>query len=404
MKISKTIINTYNKQEILHLIRKKPGIYCAQIARKTDLSIPAVMKITEQLVNDGIVRRAGKCEIKKGKPPETFEFIHDAYYIIGVDVGTTHIAAILMDLNANIRYKYRIQTPEQKSPENIFEQVHVAIESIYQDNNDLIPKILGIGIGLAGIVNTQTNCIEFSPAFGWKDIPVNKYLKLSHPKPIIIENVTKAMALGEKWFGIARDVINMLCVNLGYGIGSALMLDGSIYNGDFHAAGELGHMVLEKDGPKCDCGNYGCLEALASANAISTQAKNLLASYPHSLLHHIVKSPSQIEAKHIFEAAKQSDPLSLSIVNKATNYIGIALANVINLMDINLIILEGGMTHSGTFLLDKIQFSLRQHLIHFTEGKVKLVISNLGMDAVSIGAATIILKKFVESGLDAEKL
>lgn len=404
MKIDKTIINTYNKQEIIHLVRRNPGTYCAQISRETGLSIPAVMKIMEQFVDNGIVKKAGKCEIQKGKHPETFEFIGDAYYLIGVDVGTTSIAAVLMDLEANIRYKYRVQTSSQKSPEEIFKQVNFAIESIYQDNKELIPHILGIGIGLAGIINTQTNCVEFSPAFGWKDVFINEYLKLSYSKPVIVENVTKAMALAEKWFGIARDVNNMLCVNLGYGIGSALMLDESIYTGDFHAAGELGHMVMEKDGPLCDCGNFGCLEAIASANAMAKRAQKLMPSYPDSLLHRLTEFPSQIEAKHLFDAANQQDSLSLSIVNEATNYIGIALANVINFMDINLIVLEGGMTRAGVFLLDKIKQSLRQHLIHFTEGKVKLVISNLGADAVSIGAATIILKKFVENGLDVEKI
>lgn len=402
MKIDKTTINNYNKQEIISIIRSSSETYCAQIARETGLSIPCVMKITDKLIADGLVRRSGRIGTPRGKNPEILQFVHDAYYIIGVDVGTTNIVTILMDLQANIIYKYCTQTSKDTSAVSIFAQVNHSIASVYENNKAYVKKILGIGIGMAGIVNSQDSRVDFSPAFGWRGVNARDYLVVPSPSMVVVENVTKAMALGEKWFGMAKTSRNMICVNLGYGIGSALMIDSYIHIGDSHAAGELGHMVLEQNGPLCGCGNRGCLEALASANAIKNQAIQFSKEYPDSLIPRIAGDINKIEAKTVFDAAKKGDKLATEIIDKAANYIGLALANVVNLLDINLIVLEGGLAKAGDILTRKINASINRHLIHSSGEKVRLCVSDLSSDAVAIGAATIILKRFIENGVNPD--
>lgn len=402
MKIDKTTINNYNKQEIISVIRRSPEAYCAQIARETGLSIPSVMHITDKLVTDGLLRKSGRICTPRGKNPEILQFAHDAYYIIGVDVGTTNIVAILMDLNANIIYKYCTQTSRDTSVNSIFEQLNSAIANVHDNNKVYMEKTLGIGIGMAGIVNSNDSRVDFSPAFGWREVHVRNHLVVPYSRMMVVENVTKAMAVGEKWFGLAKQSGNMICVNLGYGIGSALMIDSCVHIGDSHAAGELGHMVVEPNGPLCGCGNRGCLEALASANAIKMQAIRRITENPDSLILHLAGDVNKIEAKTIFDAAKQGDGLALDIVDKATNYIGIALANVVNLLDINLIILEGGLAKAGDILIRNISDAMKKHLIYPSDGKIRLLVSDLGSDAVAIGAATIILKQFIENGVNPE--
>lgn len=402
MKITRSLMNTYNRQEIINLIRKNPGIYCAQIARLTGLSIPAVMNITDQFVAQKIVRKVGKIEIRKGKHPEAFEFVSDAFYLIGVDVGTTNITAALLNLDAQIIYKYCIRTSQIRTPDEIFSQINEVIDNVYQYSLFYHYQLMGIGIGLAGIIDAKNKRVVFSPAFGWHNISIVDYLNPPKDIPYVVENVTKAMALAEQWFGKAREVDNMFCVNLGYGIGSALLIDGRIYVGDNSASGELGHMVIDENGPQCDCGNFGCLEALASANAIAKAAQAQLSFHPESSLCAVMAQKKTLEAKDVFDAAKQEDAFSLSLVDLAAHYIGMALANTVNLMDINLIILEGGMAQAGPFFRDKIKQHLRSHVIHFTEGKVHITISDLGSNAVCIGSATILLKEFIENGANTE--
>jgi len=397
MKIRNKKNGTHNRLKVIDIIRNSPDAYCAQIARETELSLPAVMKIVDKLESEGLVRRGGKIGTPRGKNPEILHFVSDAYYIVGVDVGTTNILAILMDLGANIIYRYSIRTSSDTSVSSIFTQINKAIENVYANCEPYAPKILGIGIGLAGIVNSDESCVVFSPAFKWHDVLIKKHLVIPDDCEVVVENVTKSRAYSEKWFGLAKHLDNMLCVNLGYGIGSALMVDSIIHNGDTHAAGELGHMVVEKSEVRCACGNRGCLEALASANAIKAQAMHKVKDYPDSLIVRLAGDIDNIEAKTVFDAAKAGDFLALEIITKASTYIGLALANVVNLLDISLVVLEGGLTKAGDILVSNIESAMNENLLHSSSKNVRLCVSDLGSDAVAIGAATIVLKRFFEN-------
>ena len=215
--------------------------------------------------------------------------------------------------------------------------------------------------------------------------------------PVVVDNVVRAMAMGELWFGAGRGLENFFCVGLGYGIGSSIVIEKQIYSGSTGTSGEFGHMTIDKSGPLCDCGCYGCLEAIASANAISKQARFAISNGANSMMFDIIHGNlNDINAKVVFDAAKAGDSLANTIVNQVTVYLGIAISNVINLLDPQLIILGGGVSQAGNFLLNPLLDEVSRHILPVKEPHI--VISSLGEDAVAIGAATFLLKEYVESG------
>lgn len=405
MRVDKSLISTINKQNVINIIRNNGPIFKAEISRMTGLSIPTIMKITEDFIKKNLVREIGKGESRGGKPPQLLEFIPDSNYIIGVDVGTTNIISIMMDLSSSIIHKCMVPT-NLKEPSNIIiEQITDLIRKTVDNAGIDNKRILGIGIGVPGLLDSEAGTVVFSPDFGWENIDIIAPIKESFSMPIILENVTRVMAMGERWFGKAKNSDNFLCINLGYGIGSAVIIGGELYKGSSGTAGEFGHMTLEKNGPLCFCGNYGCLEALASANAISKKARYFIEKGEKSAILDFAKGDiNAIEAKTVFDAAKQGDTLANEILNEATEYIGIAIANKINFLDPELIILEGGVAKAGDFLVETINKVIRKRQMKSAGKHARIVISDLGANAAAIGAASLILKSLIENGGDTSRL
>jgi N-acetylglucosamine repressor len=399
VKIDKSIINTLNKQNVLNIIRDNSPIFKAEIARLTNLSIPTVMKITDELISNNLVIETGKGESNGGKPPRLLEFNPTSYYIIGVEVEEYKILMIMMDLSAAIIYSETI-------PINVNEHHDVIIKKIIDSINNTIvnsgvPRnlILGIGIGMPGLLDKEHGTVLFSPDFKWENVNLVAPIKEKFNMNIIIDNVTRAMAMGEKWLGLGKNVDNFMCINLGYGIGASIVLNGTLYSGSSGSSGEFGHLTLEKNGPICDCGNYGCLEALASGNAITKKAKLFVAREEHSRILDLAGGNiDSIEAKTVFDAAKEGDGLAMEIVREATEYLGIAIAGMINFLDPELIILEGGVAQAGEILTNNIQKIVGRRQMKCAGRRTKILVSQLGKNAAAIGAASFILQEFIENG------
>lgn len=403
MKVNKNLINSINKQNVINIIRNNGPIFKAEIARLTGLSIPAVMKITEDLIAKNLVRETGRGELNRGKPPQLLEFVSDSHHIIGVDIGTTNIKTIVMDNSAKIVSKKIIPTNIKEPLENVIGRIQMSVEKVIIESDVERKSILGIGLGMPGILDTKAGKVLFSPDFGWENVDLLKPLKERINLPIIIDNVTRVMAIGEKWFGAARNIDNFICINLGFGIGAAIVINGELYKGSSGASGEFGHMIMEKNGPLCACGNFGCLEALASANAMSINAKTSIENGEKTIIIELANGDMDcIDAKIVFDAAKQGDGLAWRIIQEAADYLGIALAGTINFFDPELIILTGGVTQAGNILLDSIKRSIASRQMKYAGGNTKILISGMGSDSAAVGAATLILKVFIENGGNIE--
>ncbi len=399
MKYDKFAMAQMNRSMVFDLIRRKGPISRAEIARTIGLSIPTVMKITEEFSHKQFVQDVGKGESSGGKRPELLELVPDSKYIIGVGVGRSKTNVLMMNLAGEVFIREIMETGGPAVPEVWISRLIQVIENVIRESGLSRKQILGMGIGMPGILDEKSGKVLFSPDFKWENVDMLTPIRERFKMDITIENANRALAMGEYYFGAGVDSRNFLVVNLGHGIGSAIMREGEFYRGSSGSSGEIGHIILEKNGPKCNCGNLGCLEAIASGNAIARDAKiAVLEGNATKIMELVNEDINRIEAKTVFEAARLGDRLAIQITERAMQYIGIGLANYINLLDPDLIILFGGLTNAGDIFLKKVKEVLRERQMKFAGRQVKLVISQMGENGTAVGSASLVLKKFIKYG------
>ncbi|MDR1580887.1 MAG: ROK family transcriptional regulator [Synergistaceae bacterium] len=396
--MDKSSINVLNKRNVLNYIRRNGASGRAEIARNLGLSVPTVMNISQAFIDLGTIREVGLGESSGGKPPMLFDMIPDAYCSVGVDIGATKITAIVADCNATVIYKKIYASKRGLSKSVILEYVTDIINETINNSPADEKKIMGIGIGMPGLIDARSGEVLFSPDFGLENMHIIAAIERRFGKKTMIENVTQAIAVGEKYYGICKDTENFLCVGLGYGIGSAIVTNGRLYKGHRGFAGELGHIVMDRNGPRCDCGGYGCLEAISSGNAIAKCAKERAGRGERTSILELAGNVDDIEAKTVFDAAKAGDAVAVSIVENAIEYLGIAIAGMITMLDLEFIVMSGGITHAGKFLTDRLENYVERHKMRYSGQDAKIVISKFGSDAAAIGAASLILNRWVECG------
>jgi len=405
MKIDKFIMAAANKKNVIEIIRTKGPINKAEISRMLGLSLPTVMKFTDELEVTGAVKVIGKAESNGGKCPELLEFVSDAFYIVGVDVGRNSMKAIVMDLGGNIAGKVTVKTGDDVNPKMIIERLIELIKAVMRKSEIPSDKFLGMGIGMPGLLDTENGNVIFSPDFRWENVSLLEPIKKSFDLNQILINSNQAMAMGERWFGIGRQSDYFICVNLGHGIGSAIIEKGETYHGSCGSSGEIGHMTLDKNGPVCECGNHGCLEILASGNAIALQAQKAVKNGEKSAMFEMSGGKiNSIDAKIVFDAAREKDKTAERIITAAVEYIGIGIANCINLLDPDMIIISGGMVNAGNILLEQLIPVIKERQMKFAGRNVKIKVGELGENATPMGAAAVILSQYINAGCNGKSI
>ena len=404
-RVDRSIVNMANKVNILRILWGNPCIYRAEIARITGLSQPTVMKRVDEFMERGLVNVSGKGVSSGGKPPLMLEFKWDAYYIIGVDINEYRIEIVLMDLRFGV-IDTRIQdNREVDTAETILKRLVDEITALIREHPDKEEQILGIGVGIPGIVDAGRGIVVNSTELNWKDVNVREYLRQYFDGEITIEDSTRALALEEKILGRGKDVKNFLCLSLGSGIGSALVMNGELCYGSSSASGQLGHMAVERKGAACSCGNYGCLELYASGRAIRLEAKKVVEEHRESQITDLVYGdPEKVDLNIVFEAAMGGDDIALAILEKAADYLAMAVAGIINLTDPEMIICGGKISRECSIFMTMLKKAIRRRRMRYVGREVEIIISDSKSYLSSFGSASFIIERFIQSGGEAEDM
>jgi len=314
-------------------------------------------------------------------------------YSIGVDLGGTNIVCAIVNYQGKIVNRLKVPTLAERGKEATIKRI---IETIHENivQSSVVPDdIIGIGIGAPGPLDVKRGMINFAPNLpGWRDVPLRKILEDEFNMKVVLENDANAAAWGERCFGAGQGVNNLVCFTLGTGIGGGIIIDGKIYHGNNYGAAELGHMTVNKDGPRCNCGNYGCLEAYSSATGIKNRIKNRIREGIKSdfLNFDEDKLFESLRLKSIFEAARKGDRLTSIVVEEAISYLGIAIANITNILNPEMVVLVGGITNEGEKLLIPLKGEVKKRAFYFNYKSLKIVIGELGGNAGVLGAAALL--------------
>ena len=315
-------------------------------------------------------------------------------YVIGIDLGGTNLKAGIVDKSGKIHHRLSIKTNNHADPQTILNQIFELIDKIGAGFKPAPANIIGVGLGSPGLVDKKGETILFSPNLPlWRNIPIKRMITEKYGVPCVLENDANAAAWGEKWVGAGKDAESLVMITLGTGIGGGIVINNKLWRGVNNVAAEIGHMVIKLDGPKCSCGNYGCIEAYASATAMVRRFKESLQNGTSSSL----KDCKEITAKAINDAAFGGDGASLNIIRETGQYLGIALVNIMHVLNPEVIVLTGGMIGSGDLLLNPIKQIIKEKAFEASAKETKIVFSELGNDAGIIGAAGCLLKQLETS-------
>jgi glucokinase-like ROK family protein len=384
-----------NTRRVLKLIRDNPSISRAEISKISGLSAPTVSRIVDDLIREGLVEEVGIGSSNGGRKPNLLKFCPNNNFIIGIDLGTTNIYGVLANLEAEIISEEKIRTGVDEGFYSIMDRTFEVIEKLRTQLGEKRDHLCGVGMAVAGLINKKRNIVEFSPNFHWHDVDIAGYLAQKTDIPIFFDNVTRVMALGELCYGVGRKYKNFICVNVGYGIGAGIIINGQPLLGTKGMSGEFGHITLEKDSRiQCYCGNCGCLEALASGSGIARAARLELGSGAKSILIDMCNGvPDDVTAEMVAEAAKKGDVVAWNVFHRAAEYLGIGISALINLFNPEAIVIGGGVTEAGDVLFDAVRNTVKARSLNRISKEVEILPATFGLKAAVMGAVSLIMQK-----------
>lgn len=394
LKGSFELMKQLNVSAVLRVIRDNGSLSRAEIAKLTGLTPASVTNITKILIEDKFLIESKIGESSGGRPPIILELNPDARYVIGIGIGVGVIDVVITNLLAKIISKKSMIIGDERYDYNlVFAELVNLINEVIELSNIERKNILGAGVALHGIVNAKSGESIHSLYYGWKNINIKKRLEDELQLAIYVDNDVRAMALGESLFGATKDISNFVTLNISNGIGAGIIINNTPYYGVDFSAGEIGHIAVELDGDKCNCGNYGCLETVASNNNITKKAIKLIKQGVSSSLIKDIDNINNLTIEDICNAAKNGDEMSIIVLKEAARYIGIAITNLINILNPTAIVVVGEIFENTTYAIDTLSEIVKNRGFKLSSENVRIIRSLLGRDASVIGAATLVIQE-----------
>jgi glucokinase len=305
-------------------------------------------------------------------------------YYLSIDMGGTNLRFGLVDEKGQITWSDRIATRSGSSRDEMLKDIKQGIQKGLDFAKAKKLAVQGIGIGVPGSVDIREGFIyELVNVPGWENTPLASLLKENFNIPIFVDNDVNIMALGEYRFGAAQNARNVVCVTLGTGVGGGVIVEGELYRGSSFTAGELGHIVVEKNGPSCKCGNWGCLERYIGNRYLIERAYELYHQQPH------LKIPEDLTPEDLTLRAEKQDEIAQRVWREAAEYLGIVLAGLVNFFNPDLIVIGGGVSKAGRFLFDPLEKVVHDRSMKVPARYVKIKAAQLEEPGLVGGAALV---------------
>ncbi len=378
-----------NETYLLELIRTNKQISKADLAQLTGLSPTACGIIVTNLLDKGYISEAGVGVSTGGRRPVLYELIPRSYFSIGVDIDVDYIRFILMDITGQVEYRDKIPSKSNYSVLASIELVEEKIHQIIQKHNIKEERLLGVGVSIPGMIDNISHEVVFAPNLGWERVDLENMMASIGSFPIYVDNEAICSAICENWIGCCINQKDFVCINMKSGIGSSIFAGGNLYRGCCGSAGEIGHIMVDPNGPKCGCGNYGCLETLASSKAMVEKAQKQI---KQGLIADLTDIDS-ITIDDIISSTKAGNEATRVILVEASGYLGLAVANLINTINPSKIVLGKELDKFPEDILEHLKNIAFAKALKYPASRVEIVTSELGEDTSALGAAIIPLQK-----------
>ena len=315
--------------------------------------------------------------------------------IVGVDLGGTKILSGVFTPALKCLGKVKLSTKAQRGPEAVLERIARGVRDALDECDLDLKQCQGVGLGAPGSVDFENGRVIFAPNLDWRDFPLKKELEKRLEVPVFVENDCNVCTLGVHERELGGKPRHLLGIFVGTGIGGGLILNGGLYSGANHTAGEIGHMILQVDGPKCGCGNKGCFEALASRTAMCNRIQAAVKEGQKTLLTEMLGEKFEtMKSGDLRKAIRRGDKFVTKVVEEAADYIGLAVANLVNILNPEIVVLGGGVMDAlEDEMFGRITKVAHEHLMAGAEKNLKIIATKLGNDAGITGAAVLVRKQ-----------
>ncbi|MPM22862.1 N-acetylglucosamine repressor [bioreactor metagenome] len=386
---NRDLIRGINRSILLNAIKTKGAISRADLAHLTGLSPATVTAITGELINTGLVFEKETGGSSGGRPPILLALNARGGFVIGIKLMENHVVGALTDLNAAVLVKTTADMTN-KQPDAVVDVLVDLVNQLITKSGIRKKQLLGVGIGLAGVVDSGQGILRQSPFFGWKNIPLKDLIQTRLHIPIFLENDVNTLTLGERWLGSGIPEDNFIVVTIGRGIGMGMVIDGQIYRGKSGGAGEFGHIVVDPTGPLCNCGKRGCLESFVSDRAILAAAKHIGLTDVNDL-------------ETLSNLALNGDEKAIEVLESAGKLFGRELANLVNIMDPRLILISGEGVVVGETFFSAMRGTFRINIMPGLAEDTEIRVATWGDDVWARGAASVVIGEIFRSPIQPDK-
>ena len=377
-----------NTQLVLKTIYAKGPISRAEVSRVTNLTPPTVSDVVASLIASGLVGEVGYAPSSSGRRAILLNVLDDSRQLVGLDLSREDFRGALANLRGQITH--RVDLPLQGRDGD------AALALVYDLVDDLVKSasnpLLGIGIGAPGLVNASEGVLRQSVNLNWRYIPFRNLLQKRYDLPVYMANDSQVGALAVYTFGDRRENgLPLVVINAGRGVGAGIIINGQLLYGSPVGAGEIGHTTVVPNGEQCACGNYGCLETIASSRSIIRRVRTLAEKNPHSSFTELVTDPDQIDMETVFQALEAGNEDVRQVIFEAGQALGIAAANLVGVLGSCQILIRGSVARFGQLLLEPMRDEMDRRTLPALARVSELGIADVGPDIVIQGASALIL-------------
>lgn len=383
---------TANHRLVIDLLLHQGAASRLELTRTTGLSKPTVSGLVADLLADGTIREIGPGSSTGGRRPMLLRLGGGGRAVVGIELDASLCRAVLVDLDGRVLSRADLAVTST-AVEDLCGLIEQGVAGLLSGREPAL--LLGCGIGVPGLIDTAGNTVTYADSLGWDSVELRQILEDRLGLAVRLTDRGKAAALGTLWLTGRETQDDLIYIYLGTGVGGGLILGNSLRLGASHSAGEIGHVTVLPDGPLCKCGNRGCLETLVSGPAIAMRCRAKIregrATVLTDWLH--LQNLEAISAKLVARAALEGDELALEVMHETAEYLGIAIANLVNLLNPQTVILGGPVSRWGGLLLPAVSRELAKRALPVAVQAVQLVTSETDDDAVAVGAAALILQE-----------
>ena len=390
------LVRKLNTSLILDCLRTRGPLSRARLSAVTGLNRSTVSSLINDLLEQSLVREIGLEPSGRGRPGMLLELSPDGGCAVGVEIGVDFISVVLTDFVAQVLWRQRVSSDPDDSRGVILERAEAIVQAALEIGKDRGLRPLGIGVGVPGLVDIRQGSLVFAPNLRWCDVPLRQMWTQRFNLSVFVENEANAAALGEYYFGVARDVQNLIYLSAGVGLGGGIIIKGKLFRGSGGYAGEVGHMTMDPHGEPCGCGKRGCWETVVGPRAIVRQVKEALETNAESQVRTLVEDDvSRIGVDVVVQAAQAGDRVAQKALEQVGVQLGIGIANLVNVFNPEMVVLGGALSLASPFLLPVIEETVQEHTLAQPYGIVQVAASAHGADACVMGAVALVLDEIL---------